>query len=147
MKKTSKVIIVILTILMFIFFAYSYFNVKGSEIKDVSNITEAKSVSMIKNYSTTPEITEEFTLDSEQMERLKELILDSNFTKLLLPSVSNSDKDEYFIVIRFDDYGNDLRIDSIGNEYISFPYQINGWLRINNPDWHKTLEKIIKKSY
>lgn len=144
MKKTSKVAIFIAVILIFIFFTYSYFNVKGSEIKDVSNISEAKSVSIIKNYSTTPEITEEFILDSEQMEQLKELILNSNFTKLLLSSVSYHDTDEYFIIIRFDDYGNDIRIDCIGNEYISVLNQFNGWLRINNPDWHKTLEKIIK---
>lgn len=132
-------------IVILVFMTYSYFNVKGSEIKGASNISDAKNVSILKNYSD-PKIRDDLMLDSEQIKQLKELVLDSNFTRTLLSSVSHSNTDEYLITVNFDDFENQLRIDCIGNEYINVVNQFNSrWLRINNADWHKTLEEIISR--
>ncbi len=75
---------------------------------------------------------------------LKTLILQTDFTRNLSTTVRFNDKDMYSIVINDNDAGIWLNIDCIGNEWISIANQFNGkHLKINNPEWKDTLEKII----
>jgi len=100
MNKQYKIIIYAAAILMFISAAYNYFNVKGNEIKKVSEISPECSVSIVKSYHLV-EGEQNYTLDSEQIDRLKSLISNSSFTRVLSSTVRFYDKDIYTIKIDF----------------------------------------------
>lgn len=146
MKKLSKLIIIIVVFISLGLIVYSYFNVTGDEILGVSNITTSSSVIIRKSYM---EVTnnEEYVLNTNQIEMLKILILESNFTRTLSNKVRFYDKDMYTIFINDNESGVWLNIHCIGNEWISITNQFNGkHLKINNPNWKSTLEEIIELS-
>lgn len=147
MKKFILRLFIISIIFIFVGFIFSYFHVSGNEINGVSNISSKCKVTITKNYDDV--INEyDYYLNEKQIEMLKKLILKSDFIRVLPSAVyfdSNSTK--YSIHIKFDIRKDDLIIDSIGNKYISILNQFNGkHLRICNPNWEKTIEKIIQLS-
>ncbi len=143
MKKSFKVIVGIVIVILFCLITYAYFNVSGDEIAGVSNITTSSNVVIKKSYQGTT-IEQEYVLSANQIERLKALILQSDFTRDLSSTVRFNDKDMYEIIINDNDAGVWLNIDCIGNEWISIANQFNGkHLKINNPNWKNTLEEII----
>ncbi|WP_048601012.1 hypothetical protein [Rubeoparvulum massiliense] len=143
MKKSFKLIVGIATVILFCLMIYSYFIVSGDEIIGVSNITTTSNVVIRKSYlGVTNE--QEYLLNANQIEMLKTLILQSDFTRNLSTAVRFNDKDMYTIIIKDSEANVWLNIDCIGNEWISIANQFNGkHLRINNPNWKKTLEEII----
>lgn len=145
MKRPYKMIIATVTVIVIlsILFTYSCFNVKGNEIYGVSNIVPTSSVTITKSYHLV-EGEQNYVLDAKQIELLKSLIMESDFTRNLASSVRYYDKDMYVIKIDFNNSQDFLNIHSIGNEYISITNQFNGkHLKINNPNWKATLEEII----
>lgn len=145
MKKIHKRILGIAVILL-VLFTYSYFHVTGNEINGASNISSVCSITITKSYHLV-ESEQKYVLDANQIELLKTLILESNFTRDLSTWVQFFDKDKYLIKIDFNNSQDFLIIHCIGNEYISISNQFNGkHLKINNPNWKSTLEEIIALS-
>jgi hypothetical protein len=86
----------------------------------------------------------EYVLKESQIKQLKNLLLESSFTRVLSSYVVFKDKDMYEIQIDFNNSQDFLDIRCIGNEYISVMNQFNGkHLKINNPRWKLILEEII----
>ncbi len=147
MKDIYKKGTIIAIILLSIIFIYSYFNVKGDEINNVSNISLTSSVTITKTYNFLDDDDEEiYNLDTEQIAQLKTLISGSNFTRTLSSGVRSYDKDAYLIFI-YNDSEDFQTIKSIGNEYIEVIHQFNGkFLKVKNKEWKNELEKIISVS-
>lgn len=146
MKKPYKMIVTTVIVILSILFIYSYFNLEGNEIDGVSNIAPTSSVTITKSYNLV-EGEQNYVLDAKQIELLKSLIMESDFTRNLASSVRYYDKDMYVIKIDFNNSQDFLNIYCIGNEYISITNQFNGkHLKINNPNWKATLEEIISLS-
>lgn len=146
MKKSYKIVIIIVFILLSIYFMYSYFNVKGNEIVGVSDISLTSSVIITKSYHLVQD-EQRYVLNEKQIELLKSLILNSDFTRVLSSSVRFSDKDMYVVEVDFNNSQDFLNILCIGNEYISISHQFNGkHLKIKNPNWKSKIESIISLS-
>lgn len=143
MKKSFKLIMGTVIIILFCLMIYSYFNVSGDEITGVSDITTSSDVVIRKSYQDGTN-EQEYVLNANQIEMLKTLILQSDFTRNLSTMVSFNDKDMYVIIINDNKASVWLTIDCIGNEWISIANQFNGkHLKINNPNWKNTLDEII----
>lgn len=143
MKKSLKLIIGTVIVIVFCLIIYSYFNVSGDEIAGVSNITTSSNIVIKKNYQGDTK-EQEYVLNANQIKMLKTLILQTDFTRNLSTAVRFNDKDMYSIVINDNEAGVWLTIHCIGNEWISIANQFNGkHLKINNPNWKSTLEEIL----
>lgn len=145
MNKAYKVTIGIIIGLVIMLYLYSYFHITGKEFDGASNISSDCLVTINKSYQN--ENQKEYTLNAEQTQMLKTLILDSTFTRDLSSWVRYYDKDMYLIRIDFNNQQDFLIIDCIGNEYVTVTNQFGGkHLKINNLDWKSSLEKIISIS-
>ena len=143
MKKSLKLIIGTVIVIVFCLIIYSYFNVSGDEIAGVANITTSSNIVIEKSYQGDTK-EQEYVLDANQIKMLKILILQTDFTRNLSTTVRFNDKDMYSIVINDNEAGVWLTIHCIGNEWISIANQFNGkHLKINNPNWKSTLEEIL----
>ncbi|GAA0725188.1 hypothetical protein GCM10008905_20100 [Clostridium malenominatum] len=143
MKKLFKLIVGTIIVILFCLIIHSYFNVSGDEITGVSNITTSSNVVIRKSYQGDTK-EQEYVLNANQIEMLKTLIIQSDFTRNLSTMVRFNDKDRYIIIINDNDAGVWLNIHCIGNKWISIANQFNGkHLKINNPNWKNTLEEII----
>ncbi len=141
LKATILTAVILMLILISV--AYNYFNVEGNEINGASEISPECSVSITKSYHLT-EDEQNYILDSKQIDMLKSLILNSNFTRELSSIVQFYDKDIYTIKIDFNNSQDFLTIHCTGNEFISIADQFNGkYLKIKNPEWKNKLEEII----
>ena len=126
--------------------AASYFHVPGSEIAGVSEISDSCTVTVAKYQVLEYEDRVEYTLNAEQIQQLKKLILESDFTRVLASTVYSEERDMYDIRIDFNDGQRFLAIHCFANEYITVTDQFDGkHLKINNPDWEVELESILAK--
>ncbi len=143
MKKLFKLITGAVIVIVLCLIIYSYFNVSGDEITDVSNITTSSNIVIKKSYQGGTK-DQEYVLNANQIEMLKTLILQTDFTINLSTTVRFNDKDMYSIVINDNEAGVWLTIHCVGNEWISIANQFNGkHLKINNPHWKSILEEIL----
>jgi len=143
MKKSLKLIIGTVIVIVFCLIIYSYFNVSGDEIAGVANITTSSNIVIEKSYQGDTK-EQEYVLNANQIKMLKTLILQTDFTRNLSTAIRFNDKDMYSIVINDNEAGVWLTIHCIGNEWISIANQFNGkHLKINNPNWKSTLEEIL----
>lgn len=143
MKKKYGIIAAVVIVVICAVFIFSYFHVAGREIDGVENISDTCTVTVIKYPHLEYEKRTEYVLDAEQILKLKELISDSSFTRVLSDGVTFKDQDMYDIEV---DFGNqqELFIHCIGNEYISVIDQFNDkHLKINNSGWQEALDAII----
>lgn len=141
MRKIYKILFGIIIFLIMGLIGYSYLNVFGIQIDGVNQITSKSLVTITK--STFPrDESEEYVLNSKQIERLKELITETKFTRVIGSSVYYYDNERYDIVVN--NNNQSLSFTSLGGEYISVFYQFKGkYLKIKNPEWKETLEEII----
>jgi len=146
MKKSLKLIIGILIVIVFCLIIYSYFNISGDEIAGVSSITTSSNIVIQKSYNG-EQSYQEYVLNTNQIEKLKTLIMQSDFRRSLSNTVKFNDKDRYTIIIKDNEADVWLNIHCIGNEWISIANQFNGkHLRVKNPNWKNALEEIIALS-
>ncbi len=142
MRKAYKFIIVIIILLTIGLLWYSYSNVYGSQIDGVVKISTSSTVTVTKR-NIAGDISGEYVLNGQQIEKLKELIIKTNFRKAP-SSVRYYDKEHYEIVAKDSDQDLWLSMHSLGGEYISLANQFSGkHLKIKNPDWKKTIEEIL----
>lgn len=136
-------------VLVFVLLA-CYFHVKGTEIKGINAISEDYTCTIHKAISFGGE-ENQYTLQPDQIMALRELILDTNFTRRISSGFSyTGPKAEYRITLECT--GTDGReldfiyIMCVDNLYcqISLPYQNQQWyLNIHNSHWQETLEEIL----
>ncbi len=140
MKKRGKIILAAVLIIIGVL-SYSWFNVRGEEIKGVSEITSDCTVTI----KVGDEGEKEYILTGAQIEMLRTLILESTFTRTLSHIVTYpAGTEKYTILIDWNNRNDFLHIYSAGNEYISIPDQFGGkHLKINNPQWETALKGII----
>ena len=123
---------------------YSYFHVSGKEIDHITDISDSCTLTVEKYYHLEHINRTEYTLNAEQINQMKDLILNSDFTRVLASWVQFQDKDMYDIFINFHDGQRYISIHCIGNEYISITDQFGGkHLKIKNPHWKEALEAIL----
>lgn len=149
MKKNYGTMIFIGILLIGAALLYSYFHVAGREIEYVENMSaDTCTVTVTRYQHMEYEQRKEYQLDAAQIEQLKELILESSFTRYSFNSgVTFRDRDMYDIRVVFNNHQDFLDIHCIGNQYISLTDQFDGWhLKIKNPDWKSSLEQIIQSA-
>jgi len=123
---------------------FSWLNVRGNEIEGVSQISSECLVTI--TYEN--EAGQEYQLQAEQVDRLKDLLLTSTFTRTFSSFVTYPvDTERYTIRIDWKDYQHVLIIHCIGNKYISIADHFGGrHLKIKNPEWESTIKRIISHS-
>ena len=123
---------------------YAYLHVSGSEIAHIGEITDSCTIKVEKYYHLEHIDREVYLLNPEQAQQVKELIQNTDFTRVLASWVQFEDKDMYDVFINFHDGHRYLSIHCIGNEYICITDQFDGkHLKIQNSDWKDTLEAIL----
>jgi len=144
MESRGKVIIAVVLVAIIGVLTYSWFNVRGDEVKGVSEISSDCTVTI----KVGDEDEKEYVLTGDQIEMLRTLILESTFTKTLSHIVTYpAGTEQYAILIDWNNRQDFLHIYSAGNEYISIPDQFGGrHLKINNPRRENGLKEIIALS-
>ena len=119
---------------------YAYFRVDGTEIAGVAEISDSCTVTLITYQHMEYGDRKEYVLSSLEIEILKNLLLNSTFTRSLEKVRYIKDYDHYEIRIDFNDGQNYLSFRGTGNESITVTNQFDGnFLLINNPQWEDTL--------
>ena len=126
---------------------YSYFHVSGSEIQGVRDITEGCTVSVAHCPWMEWDNGTEYVLDGSQIQGLRELLMDSSFTRNPAAFVTGQFSEEYRIMVEFDDSRHPLIIYCIDDKYVTVlndSDQFGGkHLNINNPNWKKALDELL----
>ncbi|HZK33373.1 MAG TPA: hypothetical protein VFC60_02630 [Tissierellaceae bacterium] len=143
MKKYYKYIIAVIILLIALLLVNSHLDVSGGEIEGVKEIT-SKSTATVEKRDLSRGSSLEYELNEEQIERLKGLILETDFRIDLSNKVFFDDNDHYWISINSNNQKSWLGIRSLGGEYISVFNQFNDkHLKIKNPNWKESLEEIL----
>lgn len=147
MKKKHIIIIAVIIVMVCAISIFCYFHVAGRQIDNIKSISDACTVMIIKYQHMEYDKRNEYVLDAGQIDQLKELIIESSFTRELSNMITLNNRDIYDIQIDFNNYEDFISIHCIGNEYITVTNQFNGmFLKINNRNWKATLEKIIQSA-
>ena len=125
----------------------AYFRVDGTEIEGITEISDSCTVTLITYQHMEYGDRKEYVLNSLEIETLKNLILNSSFTRSLQKIRYIKDYDHYEIRIDFNDGQNFLSIRGTGNETITIADQFDGnFLLINNPQWEETLILLVQSA-
>lgn len=141
--KLKKLIFPIILILCIVI-ACLYIHVSGSEIEHVSDINEYCSVTLSRYENLKWEHRTEVVLDADEAETLKNILLNSSFTRTFGSYVRFYDEDMFDIIIDFGDGQRHITMTVLGNEYIVISDQFGGHhLKIRNDDFKKSLNELI----
>ena len=128
-----------------LFGAWSFFHVSGNEIAHIAEIDDSCTVTVSSYRHMDWENRAEHILDAAGNGMLRQLFLDSSFTRVLSSSVTFEDLDQFDIFVDFNDRNTHISIHVIGNEYILVTNQFDGkHLKINNPDFKDRLEILLQ---
>ena len=145
--KKKQIVIAMIIVMVCVIPIFSYFHVAGRRIDNIKNVSDACTVMIIKYQHMEYDKRSEYVLDAGQIDQLKELIIESSFTRDLSNMIMFHDHDIYDIQIDFNNHRDFISIHCIGNEYISVTNQFNDkFLKVNNRNWKATLEKIIQST-
>lgn len=144
MNKTAKTMLYLLPIVLLAIFVYSYFHVSGSEIDGVADIGPDCTVTVEKSLAVYSTKLGSYTLTPEGMDALRELLLDSSFTRELSNVVRVDDYDQYDLRIEFPDGRDPLIATVLEGKFLSAVNRFDGkHLKINTPDFKERLEEIL----
>lgn len=141
-KKISPIIIILLIIGLI----YSFFHISGWEIRNLSSLSEAESVTLTVYDDSTGESVE-YELTKSQIEKLQALLKENSYTRRLSNTIIGVLPDKtYRILANWNDNGQKhLYISMIGGEYINIARQFGDrYHKIKNPDFEKELIAIIE---
>ena len=141
-KKISPIIIILLIIGLI----YSFFHISGWEIRNLSSLSEAESVTLTVYDDSTGESVE-YELTKSQIEKLQALLKENSYTRRLSNTIIGVLPDKtYRILANWNDNGQKhLYISMIGGEYINIARQFGDrYHKIKNPDFEKELINIIE---
>ncbi len=144
--KTIKKIFPIIIILLIIGLIYSFFHISGWEIKNLSSLSEAESVTLTV-YDDSNGESVEYELSKNQIEKIQTLFRENSYTRRISNTIIGVLPDKtYRIIANWNDNGQKhLYISMIGGEYIQVMRQFgNSYHKINNPDFEKELIAIIE---
>lgn len=145
MKKIKKILPIIIIVLIVVLI-YSFFHISGWEIKNLSSLSEAESVTLTV-YDDSNGESVEYELSKNQIEKLQTLLKDNSYTRRLSNTIIGVLPDKtYRILANWNDNGQKhLYISMIGGEYIKVMGQFGGnYHKIKNPDFEKELINIIE---
>lgn len=151
--KILKKLLPILIIIVIVGLIYSFFHIDGRKIKNVKNLSSDCRVLVSVNDTYGHDNLQEYELNAEQIERLKNLLMKNSYKRRLSGTIIGQlPEKEYSILADWDKDGTPqvfLYIKIIGNEYINFHDQYNFFRskiyhKIKNPDFEKELIAILE---
>ncbi len=151
MRKLKKVLPFLIIVLM-VGLVYSFFNIDGREIKNIKKLSSDCRVSVIVNDTYGHDNSQEYELDAEQIEKLKNLLMNNSYKRRLSSTIIGQlPEKDYQILADWDKDGMPqmlLYIKIKGNEYINFSEQFNFFKyniyhKIKNPAFEKELISIL----
>ena len=151
--KIFKKILPIVIIVVVAGLIYSFFHIDGREIKNIKKLSPDCRVSVIVNDTYGHENRQEYALNAEQIEDLKNLLMNNSYKRRLSSTIIGQlPEKDYSILADWDNDGTPqvlLYIKIIGNEYITFSQQFNFFKhniyhKIKNLDFEKELISILE---
>ena len=147
--------LVIMSVLLIILLVFCFFHVRGGELEGFASISEEYTAMVIKQPASLSEEEVQYSLNSRQTTALRDLFLETTFTRRLSNGFSyTGQKDEYVITMELTGAdGKQLdffHIFCVGSQYcqISAPYHdLNLSLNIHNPNWQDALERILSDDF
>lgn len=130
---------------------FSYFHVDGKEIAGVTTIDKTCEAGIIRHDLLNDAAPQEYVLEAPQIEQLKQLLLESSFTRRLrFMDNSSHAKVSYSIYIFFNERQDVLLLDCLGGDFMLVSCSFDGKdpydLKINNKDWQAALENILQSA-
>lgn len=153
MMKIFKRILPIVIIVVVVGLVYSFFHIDGREIKNIKKLSSDCRVSVVVSDTYGNENRQEYELNANQIEGLKNLLMNNSYKRRLSSTIIGQlPEKDYSILADWDDDGTPqvlLYIKVIGNEYINFSQQFNIFKHniyheIKNPDFEKELISILE---
>ncbi len=129
-----------------------YFTVSGETLsKPLAQVREGNIVRIVKSKETSEksEIVQTITCNDAQTDMLIALIENTKFTRIVSKTVPFTDMDRYLVTVNTPAGSELFRLESYGGEFLIADYAPGDApvtyykLKINNPDWKQTLEKIL----
>lgn len=145
MKNPLKRLIALAFVVIIALTSWSIFHVSGNEIAHIAEIDGDCTITVNSYQHMDWENRAEQVLNAAGNDALRQLFLDSDFTRVLSSSVTFDDLDQFDIFVDFNDRQNYLSVHVIGNEYILVTDQFGGrHLKIGNPDFKARLQEILQ---
>lgn len=145
MKNPLKRLIALAFVVVIALTSWSIFHVSGNEIAHIAEIDGDCTITVSSYQHMDWENRAEQVLNAAKNDALRQLFLDSDFTRALSSSVTFDDLDQFDIFVDFNDRQNYLSVHVIGNEYILVTDQFGGrHLKIGNPDFKARLQEILQ---
>lgn len=151
--KIFKKILPIVIIVVVAYLIYSFYHIDGREIKNINNLSSDCRVSVVVEKTYGDDNRQEYELNPEQIESLKNLLMNNSYKRRLFSTIIGQlPEKDYTILADWDKDGTPqvlLYIRIIGNEYINFSRQFNFfnhniYHKIKNPDFEKELISILE---
>ncbi len=146
MKKIKPLTLPLITIICIISI-YSFFNVSGSEIKNVKKLSEKCVVTIIVSNDNADK-EHEYILNVEQKEKLKQLLLNAKYTRRMSNTIIGVlPENSYTVLADWNDNGKtNLYAKILGGEYIQFSKKsgVSNFMKINENEFEMQLKEIIE---
>lgn len=124
---------------------YSFFHISGSEIRNIKRLPDNCYVEFSIKSNKNDDVIK-YDLSVNQIESLKNLLMDNSYTRRLSNTIIGMLPDKrYTIIVNWhDSYTKPIHITIIGNEYISISGQFGSrYHKINNVNFEKELIDIL----
>lgn len=141
LKRVLPFIIVAVVIVS----VYSFFHISGTEIKNIKKLPNNCSVEVSIRSDKSEEVLE-YTLNHNQKEAIKNLLMTNSYTRRLSNTIIGVLPDKTYIIFVhwIDSFTKPIYIRIMGNEYISISGQFGShYHKINNANFEKELIDIL----
>ena len=146
MKKIRRLILFLIVIICIISL-YSFFYVSGSDIKNIKKLSEKCVVTVIISNDNVDK-EQEYILNAEQKEELKQLLLNTKYTRRMSNTIIGVlPENSYTVLADWNDNGKTrLYAKILGGEYIQFSRKkgISNFMKINENEFEMQLKEIIE---
>lgn len=147
MKKNKWKIFAAAICIMSVLGIYAFFHVSGGEIQGAKEISSDCKVTIEAFPFLKEEEKTTIVLNSDNIQKLKTLILESHFQRRLQHMVRVNDRDCFRIRVDYPDEREPLKMDCIGNEYVLITKQFGGHhLKVKNSRWKETITQIMREN-
>lgn len=147
--KRFKHLMLLLIVIICIISIYSFFDVSGTEIKNIKKLSEKCVVTVIVSNDNIDK-EQEYILNAEQKEDLKQLLLNTKYTRRMGNTIIGVlPENTYTILADWNDNGKtNLYAKILGGKYIQFSKKtgVSNFMKINENEFEIQLKEIIKIS-
>ena len=145
MKRFRKIMLLLPILIVAAVLLQSYMHVSGYEIDGISDISVDCVV--VVDRLTYQQERMSYSLNSEQMEAFRNLILNTTFVRTFSASYRDREHaDSYSAYVNFGDARPNLHIQAVGNQAFAVFEQSYGWMIIQNADWEENLLHILEET-